>query len=101
MVNETTVTIWNSGTVTVRAEDVRQPLRIRTDDAATFIAAKITQSRTPLDPNFSLNSVSDHEIEVDWKLLDPGTALTVAILHNANPNSISVSGVFKPGVTVK
>ncbi len=88
------VVIWNAGSFTLgsASDRIREPLTLSID--AKIIDSFIQNTNTPKD-DVSLTSKSDREIQVKWTQFDPGDAIHLIVIYEANAISpLTVSGKF-------
>lgn len=100
-VQQTIVTIWNSGNISVRETDVRVPLRITVNSSAPVISTKIAGVRSAVPQNFSISDQDPKGLSVKWRIFDPGMAVHIAVLHGGHEEGVGLSGSLGPTITVK
>jgi len=94
------ITIWNAGNISFEQKDNRIPVRLLGDQSFNVVGYKIINSKSIVTDNFSAE-IYRKSLKIDWKIFDPGEAVKIAIVHNGNPNSISVVGNFGPGRSIE
>jgi hypothetical protein len=100
VLNQTLVTVWNSGNVSIHGADARLPFAITGNDSTQILAARIVQTRTPIVNNFTLKHIDAARLELHWKLIDPDMAVKIAILHTGPSGGLLISGNFGPGTKI-
>ncbi|MGD0332731.1 MAG: hypothetical protein ABSA90_05680 [Xanthobacteraceae bacterium] len=87
--SETTIVIWNSGTVTYRDADVRVPIKIDMGKVGYLLAIKIAETKSSVPDNFTVVDFNPTEptpqtAVIAFKLFDPGMAVKIALLHQGD-----------------
>lgn len=92
-VTRTLVFFWNSGTESVRSEDVRNPVTLSVDDGALLRATIIRSTRDEI--NARLNDPDPSDIVLEFSHLDRGDGCCVEVLHTGtDPMGVSLKAVI-------
>jgi len=94
------ITLWNAGNQSFEPRDIRSPVEITGDSTFNIIDAVIINSKSATDNNFNISSKNNTKIMLDWKIFDPEEGFKIAILHNGDPEAVSVTGKFGPGRSI-
>lgn len=97
----TKLTLWNSGTETVLAEDVslKAPLVVLIDTSATVLDySTIGDDSSPFSLELLPSDESNHRIAVKFEYLDAKDGGAIQIVHNGSASTtISMTGKVKGG----
>lgn len=76
-----TGTIWNSGNLPIKKEDVRQTLSIKLNNCKRILDYKIIKSYDDSVAHFSLIKSSNNVLNIDWVYFDPKFGFSFQIMY--------------------
>jgi hypothetical protein len=87
-------TIWNSGDIEVKKEEVRRQLAIFLGNSTKLLDFKIIKQKDSI-ANFSMIKKESNLLQIDWDYFDPGFGFNFQIIYTGDINpDIKFRGIF-------
>lgn len=95
--NEMLVTVWNSGNVSFKSDEVRRPVRIRIPEKSVVLRPSINDIRS-FDKDNIVANFNPKWIDVSWKILDSKNGLQFSFLTDSSRSDVDVTANIGPTV---